>query len=370
LGRSFVIIDNAASPQPAVSYKSMATVTSPEKMLEHRKPHRLQSGKTLAVLALLLAVVAIGSAAIGSYPISLHDWWSVLRAPSAGGTAEIVLLQIRLPRLLACILVGSGLALAGASYQGLFNNPMVSPDILGASAGAGLGAAVGILLGFDFVAIQSLSFAGGLVAVLLAWALASGLCRRGDPVLMLVLVGILIGSMFTALISLTKYLADPMNKLPAITFWLLGSFASITHRDVLLAGVPIAAGCIPLLLLRWRLNVLCMGEQEARTLGMNTRAMRFTVIVCATLITAASVSICGMVGWIGLVVPHLARMVVGPNHKFLLPAAAIMGGCFLLLVDDVARTAGALEIPVGILTALIGAPFFLFLLMRERRHKS
>jgi len=247
---------------------------------------------------------------------------------------------------------------------------MVSPDILGASAGAGLGAAVGILLGFDVVAIQALSFAGGLVAVLLAWALASGLCRRGDPVLMLVLVGILIGSMFTALISLTKYIADPYNKLPAITFWLLGSFASITPKDVWLAGIPIAVGSVPLLLLRWRLNVLCMGEQEASALGVNTRVLRFIVIICATLITAASVSICGMVGWIGLVVPHLARMVVGTNHKYLLPAAAIMGGCFLLLVDDVARTAGALEIPVGILTALIGAPFFLFLLMRERRHKS
>ena len=319
---------------------------------------------------MLLVVVAIGSSAIGSYPISLHDMWSVLRAPSSGGAAEIVLLQIRFPRLLACILVGSGLALAGASYQGLFNNPMVSPDILGASAGAGLGAAVGILLGLDFAAIQALSFAGGLVAVLLAWALASGLCRRGDPVLMLVLVGILIGSMFTALISLTKYIADPLNKLPAITFWLLGSFASITPRDVWLAGIPIVVGSVPLLLLRWRLNVLCMGEQEASALGVNTRILRFIVIVCATLITAASVSICGMVGWIGLVVPHLARMVVGPNHKFLLPAAAIMGGCFLLPVDDVARTAGALEIPVGILTALIGAPFFLFLLMREHRQVS
>jgi iron complex transport system permease protein len=290
----------------------------------------------------------------------------VLRAPSESGTPGIVLLQIRLPRLLACLLVGSGLALAGSSYQGLFNNPMVSPDILGASAGAGFGAAVGILLGFDFAAIQALSFAGGLIAVLLAWVLAAGLCRRGDPVLMLVLVGILIGSMFTALISLTKYLADPYNKLPVITFWLLGSFASITPKDVRLAGIPIVLGCIPLLLLRWRLNVLCMGEQEARTLGVNTGALRFIVIVCATLITAATVSMCGMVGWIGLVIPHLARLVVGPNHKILLPAAALMGGGFLLLVDDVARTAGPLEIPVGVLTALIGAPFFLFLLMRER----
>jgi iron complex transport system permease protein len=344
----------------------MASATSSEREQQRRIPRGVNGGKAIALLALLLVVVVLGSAAIGSYSLSLHDWWRVLRAPSESGTPGIVLLQIRLPRLLACLLVGSGLALAGSSYQGLFNNPMVSPDILGASAGAGFGAAVGILLGFDFAAIQALSFAGGLIAVLLAWVLAAGLCRRGDPVLMLVLVGILIGSMFTALISLTKYLADPYNKLPVITFWLLGSFASITPKDVRLAGIPIVLGCIPLLLLRWRLNVLCMGEQEARTLGVNTGALRFIVIVCATLITAATVSMCGMVGWIGLVIPHLARLVVGPNHKILLPAAALMGGGFLLLVDDVARTAGPLEIPVGVLTALIGAPFFLFLLMRER----
>jgi iron complex transport system permease protein len=347
----------------------MATLSSSSDTLKYRKRHGLQGGRILALLAILLLLAVLGSSVIGSYSLSLHDWWSVLKAPSESGTPGIVLLQIRLPRLLACILVGSGLSLAGASYQGLFNNPMVSPDILGASAGAGFGAAIGILFGFDIVAIQALSFVGGLLAVLLAWVLASGLCRRGDPVLMLVLVGILIGSLFTALISLTKYLADPLNKLPVITFWLLGSFASITPKDVRLAIIPIAVGCIPLLLLRWRLNVLCMGEQEARTLGMNTSTMRFVVIVCATLITAASVSMCGMVGWIGLVVPHLARLVVGPNHKILLPTAAVMGGCFLLLVDDVARTVGALEIPVGVLTALIGAPFFLFLLMREQRNE-
>ena len=347
----------------------MATLSSSSDTLKYRKRHGLQGGRILALLAILLLLAVLGSSVIGSYSLSLHDWWSVLKAPSESGTPGIVLLQIRLPRLLACILVGSGLSLAGASYQGLFNNPMVSPDILGASAGAGFGAAIGILFGFDIVAIQALSFVGGLLAVLLAWVLASGLCRRGDPVLMLVLVGILIGSLFTALISLTKYLADPLNKLPVITFWLLGSFASITPKDVRLAIIPIAVGCIPLLLLRWRLNVLCMGEQEARTLGMNTSTMRFVVIVCATLITAASVSMCGMVGWIGLVVPHLARLVVGPNHKILLPTAAVMGGCFLLLVDDVARTVGALEIPVGVITALIGAPFFLFLLMREQRNE-
>ena len=325
------------------------------------------SSRALAILMILLIAVATVSMMIGSYRLTFHDWWSVLTASTESGTAGIVLLQVRFPRLLAAMLVGGGLALAGAAYQGLFNNPMVSPDILGASAGAGFGAALGILCGFHVVAIQGMSFAMGLLAVGLAWSIGSGLCRRGDPVLMLVLVGILIASVFTALISFAKYLADPYDRLPAITYWLMGSFASINSKDMKLSAVPILAGCVPLFFLRWRLNVLSLGEEEARTLGLNTRWLRLIVIISATLITAASVSICGMVGWIGLVVPHLARMVVGPNYKVLVPTAALMGACFLLLVDDVARTIAALEIPVGILTALIGAPFFLFLLMRKRR---
>lgn len=322
----------------------------------------------LALLGLLLFVVLCGSMMLGSYSLGCSDWWSVLRSPADDSLPAVILLQIRLPRLLACMLVGAGLSLAGASYQGLFNNPMVSPDILGASAGAGFGAALGILCGFGIFAIQATSFIFGIAAVFLAWALASVLCRRGDPVLMLVLVGILIGSLFTAMLSLIKYVADPYNKLPAITYWLLGSFASITRSDLAVVAIPIAFGCIPLLLFRWRLNALCMGEQEARTLGLNTLRMRFVVIVCATLITASSVSICGMIGWIGLVIPHLARFVIGPNYRVLLPCSALMGGCFLLLVDDLARTAGTLEIPVGVLTAFIGSPFFLLLLFREGRN--
>jgi iron complex transport system permease protein len=350
----------------------MATMPIQEEETGALKDHKAKSHQgigVLTILLLLLILVAMVSLTIGSYSLTIHDWWNVLTSPAESGTAGIVLLQVRFPRLLAAMLVGGGLALAGAAYQGLFNNPMVSPDILGASAGAGFGAALGILCGFHVVAIQGLSFAMGLLAVALAWSIGSILCRRGDPVLMLVLVGILIGSVFTALISFAKYLADPYDRLPAITYWLMGSFASINPKDVKLSVIPILAGCIPLFLLRWRLNVLCLGEEEARTLGLNTRWLRLIVIVAATLITAASVSVCGMVGWIGLVVPHLARMVVGPNYKIMVPTAALMGACFLLLVDDVARSAAALEIPVGILTALIGAPFFLFLLMRERRER-
>lgn len=323
-----------------------------------------------ALLFLILAAVAVGSLMVGSYHLSLHDLWTAAISPDPEGEATIVLWQVRLPRLLAVALVGGGLALAGAAYQGLFNNPMVSPDILGASAGSGFGAALGILLGWHIVRIECAAFVMGLIAVALAWSLGALLGRRGDPVLMLVLVGILVASVFTALISFAKYMADPYDRLQAITYWLMGSFASINPKDVKLSALPILAGTVPLLMMRWRLNVLCMGEEEARALGVNTRILRFTVILAATLISAAAVSICGMVGWIGLVVPHLARMIVGPNYRDMMPAAALIGISFLLLVDDVARTIAALEIPIGILTALIGAPFFLFLLVRQQRRAA
>lgn len=322
------------------------------------------------ILLLIMLAIAVGSLMVGSYHLSLHDLWTAAIAPDPDSEATIVLWQVRLPRLLAVALVGGGLAVAGAAYQGLFNNPMVSPDILGASAGSGFGAALGILLGWHIVRIECLAFVMGLLAVSLAWSLGALLGRRGDPVLMLVLVGILVASVFAALISFAKYMADPYDRLQAITYWLMGSFASINPKDVKLSALPILCGMVPLLLLRWRLNVLCMGEEEARALGVNTRVLRFTVILAATLISAAAVSICGMVGWIGLVVPHLARMVVGPNYRAMLPAAAFMGISFLLLVDDVARTIAALEIPIGILTALIGAPFFLFLLVHQHRREA
>lgn len=338
-----------------------------------QKPAALALRKSSVVAALLwslLILLAAGSLLLGRYPISLRSWWRILTAPGQAGIPGVVLLQVRLPRILAGILLGGGLSVSGAAYQGLFNNPMVSPDILGASAGAGFGAALGILLGWSIAGIQTLSFAGGLLAVFLAWTLAAGTTRRGDPVLILVLVGILIGSVFASLLSLLKYVADPYAKLPAITFWLMGSLASMNPSDIAFAGVPIVAGLVPLMLLRWRLNVLGFGDEEARALGVNTGRLRLIVIVCATLVTAAGVSIAGMIGWVGLVVPHLARMIAGPNHKTLLPASLAIGSCFLLLVDDVARSIYATEIPLGILTSLIGAPFFLYLLLRAQRRQA
>jgi len=317
-------------------------------------------------LVLLIALVVL-SILVGRYPIPLTEWVKLLTHYDPNNAVSLVLLEVRLPRIAAGILIGGGMALAGASYQGLFRNPMVSPDILGASAGAGFGAALGILFGLNIASIQALGFLFGMLAVFIAWTLATWARRSGDPILMLVLIGILVGSVFTALLSLIKFVADPYSKLPAITFWLMGGLASINLHDALFAAVPILAGAIPLLLLRWRLNVLSFGEEEARAMGMHTTQLRFVIIACSTLITAGAVSIAGMIGWVGLVIPHLARLLVGANHRVLLPASLLLGSCYLLLVDDVARCVYATEIPLGILTSLIGAPFFLYLLTTSRR---
>lgn len=322
---------------------------------------------TLIALTVLFLAVAWWSLAQGRYEIPLQTWWKLIIAPDEAGIAGQILLQVRLPRIAAGILIGAGLSAAGAAYQGIFRNPMVSPDILGASAGAGFGAAVAILYGLSIVGIELLSFGFGLAAVGLTCLAAARLKRAGDPILTLVLVGILIGAVFTALVSLAKYAADPYSKLPTITLWLMGSLSAINPKDLAFALVPMAIGLVPLHLLRWNLNVLAFGEEEARALGAETTRLRWIIITCATLLTAASVAIAGMVGWVGLVIPHLARMLVGPDYRVLLPASVLIGATYLLVTDDLARSVLANEIPLGIITALIGAPFFLFLMMRSNR---
>lgn len=328
------------------------------------------SGWKLIILLITLMLVFILSFALGRYPVPPGQLLEVLAArvlplePTWNATVETVIFQVRLPRIFAAILVGAALSTAGAAYQGMFKNPLVSPDILGASAGAGFGAALAIYFSFSMMGIQMMAFVGGLLAVGLTYGIS--LRIRHDPMLALVLSGIMIGSLFSAAISCIKYIADPYDKLPAITFWLMGSLASITSRDVYMVLTPILFGCILLYLLRWRLNVLAMGEEEARVLGINTSVMKTIVIICCTLMTAAAVSISGMIGWVGLVIPHLARMIVGPNYRVLLPASILLGGAYLLLVDDLARLLASMEIPLGILTALIGVPFFLYLLLNSK----
>jgi iron complex transport system permease protein len=279
-------------------------------------------------------------------------------------TLESVLFDVRLPRLMAGILVGAGLSVSGAAFQGLFRNPLVSPHILGVSAGAGLGAALGILFFGNIFAVQVLSFFFGLAAVLMTYALSR--IYKTTPVLMLVLAGIIVGALFSSLTSLLKYIADPVNNMPSIVFWLLGSLNNASSKDMIVVGPLIIIGIIILLLIRWRINLLAMGEEDARALGVDTDRLRAVIIICATMISAASVSIGGIIGWIGLVIPHIGRILVGPDNKKLLPVATLVGASYLVAVDTVARTAMETEIPIGIITALVGAPIFAYLLRKNR----
>jgi iron complex transport system permease protein len=264
------------------------------------------------------------------------------------------------------MLVGAALASAGASYQGLFRNPLVSPDILGVSSGAALGAVIGIFLGQTVIVIELCAFAGGLIAVLAVYGIAATIPGR-DPVLVLVLSGVVIGALMGSGVALLKYLADPENQLPAITFWLLGSLAAFNRFDLLAVSIPVAIALVPLILLRWQLDVMTLGDEEARALGVRVQLVRISIVAAATLMTAAAVAVSGIVGWVGLVVPHIARLIVGPSFARLLPMAALLGAAYLLLVDTVARTLGVVELPLGVLTAAIGTPVFLVLLARGTR---
>src|SRR5439155_21390466 len=322
------------------------------------------------MLVALLAALAL-ALAVGPYPLDLSD---VLHGGARalgleGGTptpGEIVFGRVRLPRVAAGMLVGAALAGAGAAYQTLFRNPLVSPDILGVSTGAGLGAVLGILLSLPVAGIQGLAFLLGLATVALVYLIAAAL-HGHDRTLVLVLSGVVIGALAGACISLVKILADPYDQLPAITFWLLGSLAGVKLSDLALVAPLVLIGLVPLVLLRWRIGVLSLGDDEARALGVDVPRLRLLVIGAATLMTASVVAISGVIGWIGLMIPHIARMIVGPNFARLLPAAMLLGASFMLLVDTLARTMARIETPLGILTAVLGAPFFLWLLARGRK---
>jgi iron complex transport system permease protein len=283
-------------------------------------------------------------------------------ARSWPASVEIIVIQIRLPRALIAMAVGAGLSISGAAFQGMFKNPLVSPDVLGVSAASGFGAALAILLTRSSLELQLLAFGFGLLGVAITYMLAR--MYQTTPVLMLVLSGVVVGAFFSALLSGAKFVADPENKLPAITYWLLGSFNGVTLRTVMIVLPAIASGTVGLLLVRWKLNLLSMGDEEARALGVATERVKAVIIVCSTLITAVAVSTSGVIGWVGLVMPHVARRLVGPDHRRLLPAALSVGASYVLVIDGVARTAAAVEIPIGILTAIVGAPYFAYLLRR------
>ena len=330
-----------------------------------------QGATPTLLLVLLLLALSLAALAIGPYPLSPVETLRLLAARALGfspdaGPAGTVLFSIRLPRVAAALLVGAALATAGACYQTLFRNPLVSPDILGVSAGAGLGAVLGIFLALPVALIQLMAFAGGLGAVALVGLVAAAV-RTGERTLILVLAGVVVGALTGAATSLLKVLADPYDQLPAITFWLLGSLASVRTGDILPAAPVVLLGLVPLVLLRWRINVLSLGDEEARALGVEAGRLRLLVIAAATLMTASVVAVAGIVGWVGLVIPHIARMLVGPGFGTMLPVAALLGAGYLLVVDTLARTIAPVEVPLGILTAVVGAPFFLVLLARGRR---
>jgi iron complex transport system permease protein len=336
---------------------------------------QLKSNSSIFFIMISAVIIAlIISTITGRYEISLtniYQWlYTKLYNVDLGVYTQIdtIILNIRLPRILASMLVGSSLALAGTVFQSIFRNPMVSPCLLGASHGAGFGAAIAILLALNYWVVQLSSFLFGIIAVMLTYTLSHSLSKKRDPLLMLVLSGIVVGSIFTSLISLTKYAADPEDTLPVITFWLMGNLSSVQMQDVAFLLFPIIIGMVPIIIFRNKLNILSFGDEEALSLGINVKKVRLLFIICSTIITAASVSICGIIGWVGLVIPHIARMLVGSNHNKLVPASIFLGALYLMLVDDLSRTLFSVEIPLGILTSLIGAPFFIFLLFQKKRN--
>ena len=333
------------------------------------KKTTLSYNQILVLLAAGLIALLLGSVTLGRYPIGLKELGGILAArfwdiePFWTKTQESLLLQHRLPRIILACLVGGSLSCAGAAYQGVFQNPMAAPDILGASSGAAFGAALAILLRLPGTLIMVFAFCGSTLTVMLVMFVAGR--ARGKRVLGLILAGIMVSTLISSGTSLIKLAADPEDQLPAITYWLMGSLNGTSPRDVRFVLLPMTLGLVPLFALRWRINLLTLGDEEARTMGVNARRLRTAVILSATLITAASVSVSGVIGWVGLVIPHLTRRMVGNNYRHLLPASALFGAAFLLMVDNLSRNLFAMEIPIGILTSFIGAPFFLYLITRE-----
>lgn len=338
-----------------------------EELLAYKASRRRYA---LVVLGLAIALVAgiMVSFSLGRYPISVRELLGILGSkifpiePFWTSRMETVLLNVRMPRILLACMVGCCLSAAGASYQGIFQNPMASPDILGASAGAAFGAALAILLEGSQRMIMASAFLFSMLTVALVWLVSQR--AKGKKILGLILSGIMVSSLFQAGTSFIKLVADPNNQLPAITYWLMGSLAGARLSDVTFALVPMIIGLAPLLLLRWRINILTLGDEEARTMGVNVAAIRLIVISCATLVTASAVSVSGTIGWVGLVIPHLSRRLVGNNYRHLMSTSMLFGALFLLIVDNVSRNLLATEIPIGILTAFIGAPFFLYLIIK------
>ena len=334
----------------------------------HRKLNTLYID--LIFLCLLLCGIVL-AVCVGKYPVSPYESIRILWRSLLGLACELpemtqnVVIGLRVPRILASVIVGAALSMSGAAYQGIFKNPLVSPDFLGVSSGACIGAALAILLSLSTAFISLFAFAGGIIAVLLTISIPSLIKNHSNIVL--VLSGIIVGSALSSVFGFIKYLADPDTQLASITYWTMGSFSYIKLSDLLVISTVIIAPAIILILLSWWIDVLSLGENEARSLGANVKLIRGMSIVCATLLTAGSVCIAGTIGWVGLIIPHFGRILVGPSNRRLIPLCGLLGGLFMLLVDTLTRSIGIGEMPVSILTGIIGAPFYCFLLFRQRR---
>ena len=354
----------------------------------HEEVQRIlwKNRRSIIVVTFLLVVCFFISFCVGRYAVSLsgvftaignglrHTVWYIGKI--CGNTAtepewlvtseDTVIWLVRMPRILAAMLVGSALSFSGATYQSLFRNPMVSPDILGASSGASVGACLMMLFSKNNTFIQFGAFGMGILAVALSYLLSKAISVNGNTVLILVLCGMTVNTLFQAFVSIIKYLADPESQLPEMTYWLMGSIAKIDFEDLRFFIVTFALGVVPVYLLRWKINILSLSEDEAKSMGVNISCTRLICVICATLLTASVVSFAGTVGWVGLMIPHLVRFIVGANNRILLPMSLLTGALFMLIIDNVCRTLFPYEIPLGVLTSLLGAPFFIYILYKRK----
>lgn len=331
---------------------------------------KLNPAVKVFILIIFPVVFFFGTICIGRFSVSLPEVFECLKAAVTGDMSSVdqktytIVVNIRAQRALSGVLVGAALAASGACFQSLFRNPLVSPGMLGVSSGSGFGAALAIIIFGTTIWSTTFSFAFGILAVLLSYMV--GKIAGGSPTVTLVLGGSIIQSIFSAMLSLLKYLADTESQLPAITFWLMGSLASTKATDLLLSGIPMLIGMAGMLAMRYRLNVLSMGDREAKTLGLNVGASKAGVIASATLATAGAVAVSGVIGWVGLIVPHIGRMLFGNDNRWLIPASMSVGACFMVLVDTICRSIASSEIPLGIITAIVGGPFFIYLLRKTK----
>ena len=329
--------------------------------------HKISSHcKTYLIATIATVAFAIFALTVGRYEISLSDIFAILmRGSICDEVREFVLLDFRLPRVMLALVMGAGLSMCGCAFQSLFGNPLATPDILGVTSASSFGAVLGLLFGLGMFGVCVFGFGFGVLSLVLVVAVSYSRLAPISSVSM-ILSGIIISALFSSLVSLVKYLADPQDTLPSITYWLLGSLSRVWSAELLAGIIVVSVGCVVLFILRWKLNLLALSEEEARSLGVNLNLLRFVVVLFATLIVSVSVSLCGVIGWVGLLIPHIARLLVGSENSRLLPLSAILGALFLVLIDVISRSLSSSEIPISILTALLGAPFFIYILRKNK----